>query len=63
MAEKPGKHWIHIDGDATPMEEAVTLIWAWIEENQIQVLNVAGARASKDAKIYPTTKAILEALL
>jgi hypothetical protein len=49
--------------DAVPMKEAINLIWSWIDENQVEVLNVAGARASKDAKIYPKTRAILEALL
>ncbi|MFO8239670.1 MAG: putative molybdenum carrier protein [Dissulfuribacterales bacterium] len=63
MAEKHGKPWIHIDADETPMKEAINLIWSWIDENQVEVLNVAGARASKDTKIYPRARAILEALL
>jgi hypothetical protein len=63
MAEKHGKPWIHIDADAVPMKEAIKLAWSWISENQIEVLNVAGARASQDARIYPTARAILEAFL
>jgi len=63
MALKHGRPFIHIDADAVPLEDAVKLIWAWIDENDIEVLNVAGARASLDEKIYPTTKALLEALL
>jgi hypothetical protein len=63
MAEKHGKLWIHIDADVNPMKEAINLIWSWIDENQVEVLNVAGARASKDTKIYPRARAILEALL
>lgn len=63
MAEKHGKPCIHVDMENMPLKEAVTLIWDWIHENEIEVLNVAGARASNDTKIYPTTKSILEALL
>jgi hypothetical protein len=63
MAEKHRKPWIHIDADVTPMKEAIKLAWSWISENQVEVLNVAGARPSQDAKIYPTARGILEALL
>jgi predicted Rossmann-fold nucleotide-binding protein len=63
MAKKHRKPWIHIDADAIPMKEAIKLIWSWIEENRIEELNVAGSRASKDARIYPTAKSILMALL
>jgi len=63
MAEKHGKPWIHIDAEAMHLEQAVKSIWPWISANGIEILNVAGTKASKDAKIYPTTKAILEALL
>ncbi len=63
MAEKHGKPFVHIDADSVSLGDAVKLIWDWILENGIEVLNVAGARASKDAKIYPTTKTILQALL
>ena len=63
MAEKHRKPWLHIDAGATPLENAVKLIRDWISDNRIQVLNVAGARKSEDAKIYPATRAILETLL
>lgn len=63
MARKHGKPCMHVDMEALHLKEAVKLIWEWIYQNEIEVLNVAGARASNDAKIYPTTRAILEALL
>jgi hypothetical protein len=63
MAVKHGKPFIYGDADQVPLKEVVTLIWDWISENAIEVLNVAGARVRKDAKIYPTTRSILEALL
>lgn len=59
---KHEKSFIHIDADSVSLRDAVKLIWDWILENGIEVLNVAGARASKDAKIYPKTKTNLQAL-
>ncbi|MBF0101825.1 MAG: putative molybdenum carrier protein [Desulfobacterales bacterium] len=43
--------------------EAVLKIIAWIEENNIEVLNVAGSRESKDPYIYQATVDVLEAVL
>ena len=34
----------------------------WIKNNRIQVLNVAGPRASKDPDIYNVTVKVLETL-
>ena len=31
----------------------------WINENNVQILNVAGPRASKDPEIYPVVKEAL----
>lgn len=63
MALKHGKPCINVDAAAMPLNKAVRLIKDWIIENRIKVLNVAGARKSVDAKIYESTKEILEALL
>jgi hypothetical protein len=49
MAEKHGKRWIHIDVGGIPMKEPTEVLCFWFDENQVEVLNVAGARASKDA--------------
>ena len=63
MAAKHGKPWIHIDADKHSVEVAVQMIRTWISGNDIEVLNVAGPPASKDAQIYVTTKTLLKAVL
>ena len=63
MAERHGKPWIHVDANRISIDAAVQLIRAWINGSQIKVLNVAGPRASKDPKIYDTTKRLLTVLL
>ena len=63
MAAKHGKPWIHVDANKHSIEAAVEIIRAWINGNDIEVLNVAGPRASRDPKIYSTTKKILRTVL
>jgi NOL1/NOP2/fmu family ribosome biogenesis protein len=63
MAAKHGKPWIPIDPDKHSVEVAVQMIRTWISGNDIEVLNVAGPPASKDAQIYATTKTLLKAVL
>ena len=63
MAERHGKPWIHVDANRISIDAAVQLIRAWINGSQIKVLNVAGPRASKDPKIYDTTKRLLTVLI
>jgi hypothetical protein len=48
-SEKHWEPWIHIDPDAIPIKEATEVLCFRFDENQREVLNVAGARASKDA--------------
>ena len=63
MAETHGKPWIHVDANRISIDAAVQPIRAWINGSQINVLNVAGPRASKDPKIYGTTKRLLTVLI
>ena len=63
MAEKHDKPWMHVDASRITIEAAVEIVRAWISGSGINILNVAGPRASKDARIYSTTKAILRGLL
>jgi hypothetical protein len=60
-AEKHKKPWIHIDLDMTSCSEAVKVIQSWIERYGIKIMNVAGPRASKDARIYLAVTELLEA--
>lgn len=58
-----GKPNIHIDLLQTETFEAALLLQSFVLENQIQVLNVAGPRASHDPDIYFEVKSLLEAML
>jgi hypothetical protein len=42
------------------MDEAVDLLDSFIKENKIEILNVAGSRASKDPLIYEKTFEVME---
>ena len=63
VAAQHGKPWIHVDADKHPTDAAVEIIRTWISGNDIETLNVAGPPASKDPRIYATTKGILKAVL
>jgi hypothetical protein len=60
MVLKHGKQMLHIDMAMyrNPMD-AASLISSWIKLNNIEMLNVAGPRASKDPNIYTEALAIL----
>jgi predicted Rossmann fold nucleotide-binding protein DprA/Smf involved in DNA uptake len=47
-----GKPVIHIDLKALDSGEAVTALLQFVKKNNVEVLNVAGSRASKDERIY-----------
>lgn len=53
---------LHVDLELTPAFQAASLITSWLEQNRIEILNVAGPRASKDPKIYQLTKYIIESV-
>jgi hypothetical protein len=63
FAEHHGKPWIHIDLEMTSYPEAAIMIREWVRRYNITVLNVAGARESKDPMIYQTTMDLLDAAL
>ena len=60
LAKKHERPWIHINMDQTPISDAAEMVKSWIDQNEIQVLNVAGARASKDPEIYKVTFQLLK---
>lgn len=63
MAQKHGRPWLHVDLLKINSFGAAQSIHAWISEQRIGVLNVAGPRQSQDARIYRATFDILEAVL
>lgn len=60
MAIKHQRPWLHIDLTNKAAFEAATVVSKWIENKKIEILNVAGPRASKDSKIYQDTLNIIE---
>ena len=63
LAKQHGRPWLHIDLEKVEETEAVQIIAGWIDKNGIQVLNVAGPRASKDPGIHDIVMQILENVL
>jgi hypothetical protein len=62
MAIKHGRPWLHIDLDRMAAFHAATAINNWILQKEIEILNVAGPRASADPAIYRDTLNILESV-
>jgi hypothetical protein len=62
MAIKHRRPCLHIDLNEIPAFNASALICTWIEENDIEVLNVAGPRASKDPEIYSAVRKMIESV-
>jgi len=60
VAMKHGKTWFHADLNRLPTFQAAMLIHDWINQNGIEILNVAGPRASEDRSIYGLVTVILE---
>lgn len=63
MAIKHHRPWLHIDLSQTPAFKSAAVISSWIDKNDIQILNVAGPRASKDSQIYPAVLKLIESVL
>ncbi len=63
MALEHGRPWLHIDLNKTTPSQAARRIKHWLAEHEIDVLNVAGPRASKDPFIYGSTTDVLEKAL
>ena len=59
FAEKYKKPFLHIDFSALSFEQAARKTQKWLDSIDCKNLNVAGSRASEDAKIYDKTKNLL----
>jgi hypothetical protein len=62
MAIRHSRPWLHIDLDRTAAFQAAAAISNWILQKKIEILNVAGPRASQDPAIYQDTLNILESV-
>ncbi|MBE0583106.1 MAG: hypothetical protein IH612_05010, partial [Desulfofustis sp.] len=63
IAQRLHKPWLHIDCATVTPEEAVEQLRSWCVQHRIEVLNVAGPRASVDPLIYGTARQLIIALL
>jgi len=62
FAAKYRRPCLHIDLNTTAAFQAALMISSWTDQNQIEILNVAGPRASKDPEIYRFTRHIVESV-
>lgn len=62
-AKRLGKPCLWLDLGQTPIEIAVELVLAWVAQHAVGALNVAGPRASEDARIYASTLALMQVVL
>ena len=62
MVIRHNRPWLLIDLDRTAAFHAASAINNWIQQKKIEILNVAGPRASKDPAIYQDTMNILESV-
>ena len=62
MAIKHQRPWLHLDLNQMPAFKSATLISSWIDKNRIEILNVAGPRASKDSQIYAAVLKLIESV-
>lgn len=60
LAKKHERPYLHIDLNKTPAFIAASEINNWVIKHGIEILNVAGSRASKDPQIYEDTRYIVE---
>jgi hypothetical protein len=63
FAQKHKRPYLHIDLDKTPAFIAASEINNWVIKHGIEILNVAGPRASKDPKIYEDTTYIIQGVI
>lgn len=59
FAELLGKPYLLVPVDSRPSEQTVANLVAWLRDNDIKTLNVAGPRESKRPRIYRLTTELL----
>lgn len=63
LAKRHGKPWLHLDLHRMTAMKAAYAVVEWLDEDKVEVLNVAGPRASRDPQIYDDVKAVLEVVV
>lgn len=59
VAGRTGRPHLHVDLDELSEEDAVEAVRAWLRAEDVDVLNVAGPRASKDPGLYDRAVSLL----
>jgi len=59
LAIRHDRPFLHINFDHTPPAQAAILVEQWLDQHSITTLNVAGPRASNDARIYQAVYALM----
>jgi predicted Rossmann fold nucleotide-binding protein DprA/Smf involved in DNA uptake len=62
FAAKHAKPFLHVDLSEKAAEQEAEKTRQWLDSIDCSILNIAGPRASEDAKIYEKTKLFLEKL-
>ena len=60
LARELRRPWLHVDLEKQAAFQSAIEISKWINAEQIETLNVAGPRASKDPQIYSKARKLLE---
>ena len=63
QATRAGKPVLHLDLDQVSTASAAEHLRRWLAATRPRILNVAGPRASEDARIASATEAVLQAAL
>ncbi len=63
MAQKHKKPYLFINLEEISETDAPSIITSWTNEQAIEILNVAGPRASEDSKIYRGVKNIIKGII
>jgi hypothetical protein len=63
VAQKLGKPVLHLDLELLSARAAISAACRWIACSGVECLNVAGPRASEDARVYSATCMILAGVL
>lgn len=61
-AYEHNKPMVHIDMNEFSVDDAIVLLDKFVDQYRIEVLNVAGGRASKDDNIYNGTYKVIEGI-
>jgi hypothetical protein len=63
LAEKHNRPCLHVDCLVGSITNRLEKVFQWLQDNRIEVLNVAGPRQSGDPQIYQVVRELIEGIL